>query len=218
MENFDKYIGEYSTSGDLKTALEVGTLKTPFLALVGNSVNYNDIVYVDLYIDDNLRTTLPRSGNMWGVAGNFYKDSTLQFKVNGEFINFYVDGVSYSAYTLSTNSDTLVLTLDNNVFTLTYTDLGAFDVRVTMDNINYDLTYSQTMNVNATLGNVLVSNKVVYWCSGSTILDLTDHLNKERVAEDAATNTYIVDTLLAESTNPAGNPGYGAIYITAHKE
>lgn len=39
----DKYLGIYSTSGDVQTAIENEELKKPYVAIVNGSMDYNSI-------------------------------------------------------------------------------------------------------------------------------------------------------------------------------
>lgn len=40
---FTNYMGIYTTSGDVQTAINNGTLNKPYVAMVGNSIDYNSL-------------------------------------------------------------------------------------------------------------------------------------------------------------------------------
>lgn len=184
MENFNKYIGEYATTNDLKTALETNALKTPFLALVGNNMTYDDIVYIDLYVNDTLTATLVRSNNTWSAYSiQVGMGDVMTFRSNGSNLSFVVNNTTTTAWTTTTNLSNPILTLANGVFTLTYTDEGTYDLRVTMNGQNFDLTRSQRLTVDSSFDSSLDCTEEVNWCvNGSTITTTGYHIDDSDIA------------------------------------
>lgn len=137
MENFDKFLGVYATSGDLQTALSTQALKSPWVALVGEYAHpdYNELNWIALYVGGNLECIMPKDAatNSWtalstlvnsGVVISFkaaYRQSNSTFTF-GEVIPFYYDRTLYTAsYTLTEDASNPVLQLTNGDFYLTYT-------------------------------------------------------------------------------------------------
>lgn len=185
MDNFNKYIGEYATSGDLKTALEVGALKTPFLALVANNMNYDDIVYVDLYVNDTLTATLVRSNNTWSAYSiQVGMGETVTFRSNGSNLPFTVSGTSYTSWVSDASYGNPVLTLANGVFTLTFMyNYGTYDLRVTMNGQNFDLTRGQRLTADTAFDSSLDCTEEVNWCvNGSSVTTTGYHIDDSDIA------------------------------------
>ena len=227
MENFNKYIGEYATTNDLKTALETNALKTPFLALVGNTMTYDDIVYIDLYVDNTLTATLVRSNNTWSAYSiQVGMGDVMTFRSNGSDLSFVVNNTTTTAWTTTTNLSNPILTLANGVFTLTYTDEGAYDVKVNVDSTAYELTYGQTTTVNQDLGSTIENgdyNSTNWYWNGTFVMEsahldnsdipdytmgVTIHIDSLRAEQGTVPEVYVVGTV---STNSGGEGGDGGI-------
>lgn len=229
MENFNKYIGEYATTNDLKTALETNALKTPFLALVGNNMTYDDIVYIDLYVNDTLTATLVRSNNTWSAYSiQVGMGDVMTFRSNGSNLSFVVNNTTTTAWTTTTNLSNPILTLANGVFTLTYTDEGTYDVKVNVDSTVYELTYGQTTTVNQDLGSTIENgdyNSTNWYWNGTFVMEspnldksdipgftmgVTIHIDSLRAEQGTVPEVYVVGTV---STNSGGggdeeDPGF----------
>ena len=134
MQNFDKYMGIYATSGDLQTALSTGALKTPYVVLVGanEEIEYNELFWIAMFVDGDFEIGMPKNmtNNTWtAVSTTVNSGSVISFKtaeqtnpglVYGDTISFYVDNTSYTAYTAEANLSNIVLTLTNGNYYLTF--------------------------------------------------------------------------------------------------
>lgn len=224
---FKKYIGEYPNDNALKDALETGTLNTPFLVLVDGDLNYDSIVYIDMYVDDELECTLQKnpSANTWTAYSiSVAMDSTIKFRSNGNDLTFIVDGNDYTEWIAETNLSNPILTLANGEFTLTYTDDGSYDVRVYVDSTAYELTYGQTTTVNQDLGSTIENgdyNSTNWYWNGTFVME-SPHLDKEDIPGYTMGVTIHIDSLRAEqgtvpevyvvgtvTTNSGGDEGGG---------
>lgn len=134
MQNFDKYMGIYATSGALQTALSTGALKTPYVALVGanEEIKYNELFWIAMFVDGDFESGMPKNmaNNTWTPLWTTVNSgSIISFKtaelvnpglVYGDTISFYVDNTSYTAYTAEANLSNIVLTLTNGNYYLTF--------------------------------------------------------------------------------------------------
>lgn len=74
-----EYIGKYSTSGDVQTAVDNGDLLKPYVALVGNEIDWNSKYYNP--IEHYLTFEILGDGNIsWGENG---KNKTIYYSLNG---------------------------------------------------------------------------------------------------------------------------------------
>ena len=117
MENFDKFLGVYATSGDLQTALSTQALKSPWVALVGEyaHANYNELNWIALFIGGQLSGVMPKNEatNSWTAFSTLINSGdSVSFKaaykqVNGTFTYgetipfYYVDRLYMGCYTMT---------------------------------------------------------------------------------------------------------------------
>lgn len=200
---FKKYIGEYPNDNALKDALETGTLNTPFLALVDGDLNYDSIVYIDMYVDDELECTLQKNPNTntWtAYSTSVAMDSTIKFRSNGSDLTFIVDGNDYTEWIAETNLSNPTLTLANGEFTLTYTDDGSYDIRLLIDSNPYDFEYNtpETIDVplNHTIENANYDPVDWYW-NGNEALTQSAHLDKEDIPDYGPQKTVYIEEIEA---------------------
>lgn len=137
MENFDKFLGVYATSGDLQTALSTQALKSPWVALVGEYAHpdYNELNWIALFVEGQLSGVMPKdpATNSWTAFSTLINnDDSVSFKaaykqVNGTFtygekIPFYYDDTLYTgSYTMTEAGSNPVLQLTNGDFYYSYT-------------------------------------------------------------------------------------------------
>ena len=74
------YFGKYNTSGDVQTALENGELLNPYVALVGNDVDYNSIIY---YKGMPLTFEILTDGYLNWVNNYYFYAKTIEYSING---------------------------------------------------------------------------------------------------------------------------------------
>lgn len=137
MENFDKFLGVYATSGDLQTALSTQALKSPWVALVGEyaHANYNELNWIALFIGGLLSGVMPKNEatNSWTAFSTLINSgASVSFRVanqqpNGTFtyaesITFYYDDTLYTgSYTMTEAGSNPTLQLTNGDFYYSYT-------------------------------------------------------------------------------------------------
>lgn len=220
MDNFKKYMGIYATNSDLETALDSQALRIPYVALVGadQDVEYPDVRWLIMYQDGTAGPVIPKaaSANTWSIysttvnVGDVISFAKAARSTNGTGftprgeITFRVDGTDYTTYTAATNMTNLVITLQGGVFTLNYTDLGTFDVRITNNDVNYDLTFgASATSVNQALGSSIESDKAVdYWYVNGTSKGTEYsgyHIDKEDIV-GSPLGDYTLVSLRAERT------------------
>ena len=82
MENFNKYLGIYTTSGDVQTAINEGTLKKPYVALVDGVLDYNTVENQPDYTQIPLTFEILSDGNISWLS-KFDVDVTIEYSKNG---------------------------------------------------------------------------------------------------------------------------------------
>ena len=82
MENFNKYLGIYTTSGDVQTAINEGTLKKPYVALVDGVLDYNTVENQPDYSQIPLTFEILSDGNISWLS-KFDVDVTIEYSKNG---------------------------------------------------------------------------------------------------------------------------------------
>lgn len=219
MDNFKKYMGIYATNSALETALDSQALRIPYVALVGadQDVEYPDVRWLIMYQDGTAGPVIPKaaSANTWSIysttvnVGDVISFAKAARSTNGTGftprgeITFRVNGTDYTTYTAATNMTNLVITLQGGVFTLNYTDLGAYDVRITNNGVNYDLTFGAAdTSVNQALGSTLEADKEVDWYDiTGTFKGRGYHLDKEDLV-GSPVGDYTLLSLRAQSDDP----------------
>ena len=148
MENFDKFLGVYATSGDLQTALSTQALKSPWVALVGEYAHpdYNELNWIALFVEGQLDSVMPKdeATNSWTSFSTLINnDDSVSFKAaykqpNGTFtygekLPFYYDDTLYTgSYTMTEAGSNPVLQLTNGsnitaINTISYIDDTTFN-------------------------------------------------------------------------------------------
>lgn len=214
---FKKYIGVYPNESFLKTALETGKLNTPFLALVGGSINYNDIVYIDMYVNNELECTLQKNPNTnsWvGYSVNVSEGDDVTFKSNGSDLVFVLDGEDYQVWTADTNITNPTLTLTNGEFVFSYTELGNYDIRLLIDNNAYDFEFGIIEEIEVPLNQTIEnadSEPVDWYWNGTEVLTQSPHLDKEDIPDYGPQKTVYIEEIEADTAPTSDSDSSDAI-------
>lgn len=200
---FKKYIGEYPNESFLKDALETGKLNTPFLALVDGNLNYNDVVYIDMYVNNELECTLQKNPNTnsWvAYSINVSEGDTISFKSNGSDLTFVLEGDEYQVWTADTNLTNPTLTLTDGEFVFTYTELGNYDIRLLIDNNAYDFEFGIIKEIEVPLNQTIQnadSEPVDWYWNGTKALTQSAHLDKEDIPDYGPQKTVYIEEIMA---------------------
>lgn len=82
---FDNYMGKFASSGDVQTAVDNGDLVKPYVALVGNSIDYNTLSVATGYVGMPLTFEITSDGDIvWKAkkALNLSYPKTIEYKKN----------------------------------------------------------------------------------------------------------------------------------------
>lgn len=92
-----KYFGKYASSGDVQTALDSGALSNPYVAVVGDEMDYNTKIQTD-FSTIPLTFEILSDGNIVFETTNVTMSKTIELKINnGEWtsITSVKNGVSF---------------------------------------------------------------------------------------------------------------------------
>ena len=115
---YRKYLGKYASSEDVQSAINDGELQKPYVALVGNSIDYNTLNVATGYVGMPLTFEITSDGDIVWKAANTANTITIEYKKNdGAWteITSSTGGTSISVV----SGDTVQFRGDNATYTTT---------------------------------------------------------------------------------------------------